>query len=201
MYVKPADVQPYFALAEQYTFGDRMFQTNQGPSFPAHQFILAGTSAPTATSPLFAAENPTLNNAGMHRSADHDGRDDRAAGSESSAPPQYPCFEHPTLSDLLETNGITWRYYTPSPGSIWTAPDAIEHICQQKTIHGKLTCAGPEWTNNVVIPQSKVLADIVSGQLAQVTWIIPDGLESDHALSQRRNRTLLGRLDSQCDRQ
>ncbi len=29
MYVKPADVQPYFALAEQYTFGDRMFQSNR----------------------------------------------------------------------------------------------------------------------------------------------------------------------------
>jgi len=42
-YVSPSDVQPYFALAEQYTFADRMFQTNQGPSFPAHQFILSGT--------------------------------------------------------------------------------------------------------------------------------------------------------------
>ena len=60
MYVKPADVQAYFALAEQYTFGDRMFQTNEGPSFPAHQFIIAGTSAPSASSPLFAAENPAL---------------------------------------------------------------------------------------------------------------------------------------------
>jgi phosphoesterase family protein len=57
MYVKPSDVQPYFALAEQYTFGDRMFQTNQGPSFPAHQFIISGTSAPAATINLFAAEN------------------------------------------------------------------------------------------------------------------------------------------------
>jgi phospholipase C len=58
MYVEPDDVQPYFDLAENYTFGDRMFQTNQGPSFPAHQFITAGTSALTATSDLFAAENP-----------------------------------------------------------------------------------------------------------------------------------------------
>jgi phospholipase C len=60
MYVDPSDVQPYFQLGEQYTFGDRMFQTNQGPSFPAHQFIISGTSAPTATSDLFAAENPTV---------------------------------------------------------------------------------------------------------------------------------------------
>ena len=83
-YVDPADVQPYFALAERYTFGDRMFQTNEGPSFPAHQFILAGTSAPTATSQLFAAENAsgTTANANslaywLHRPPDADGRHDR----------------------------------------------------------------------------------------------------------------------------
>jgi phospholipase C len=59
-YVDPSDVAPYFQLAERYSFGDRMFQTNQGPSFPAHQFIISGTSAPTTTSDLFAAENPIL---------------------------------------------------------------------------------------------------------------------------------------------
>ncbi|MGA7906099.1 MAG: alkaline phosphatase family protein, partial [Candidatus Sulfotelmatobacter sp.] len=57
MYVQASDVGPYFQMAEQYAFGDRMFQTNQGPSFPAHQFIISGTSAPTATSNLFVAEN------------------------------------------------------------------------------------------------------------------------------------------------
>ena len=56
--VLPSDVQPYFSLAEQYTFGDRMFQTNEGPSYPAHQFILSGTSAPGPGSNLFVAENP-----------------------------------------------------------------------------------------------------------------------------------------------
>jgi len=39
-YVEPSDVQPYLQMAAQYTFANRMFQTNQGPSFPAHQFIL-----------------------------------------------------------------------------------------------------------------------------------------------------------------
>src|SRR5260370_50327 len=33
-YVNPSEVQPYFQLAEQYTLDDRLFQTNQGPSFP-----------------------------------------------------------------------------------------------------------------------------------------------------------------------
>src|SRR5579885_2174277 len=43
MYVRSSDVKPYFDLAETYTFADRMFETQQGPSFAAHQFIIAGT--------------------------------------------------------------------------------------------------------------------------------------------------------------
>jgi len=183
MYVMPSDVQPYFAMAEQYVFGDRMFQTNQGPSFPAHQFILAGTSAPTTGSKLFAAENPNKSPAGCIGPSTETVTLIDPLGSESSNSPIYPCFEHATLSDELDTAGVTWRYYTPSAGSIWTAPDAIEHICQQQTVNGVLTCTGPDWTGKVVIPQSQVLVDLANRQLAQVTWVIPDGQESDHALS------------------
>src|SRR5689334_18895361 len=39
-------IQPYWDIAEKYGFANYMFQTNQGPSFPAHQFLLSGTSAP-----------------------------------------------------------------------------------------------------------------------------------------------------------
>jgi len=183
MYVMPSDVQPYFALAEQYTFGDRMFQTNEGPSFPAHQFIISGTSAPTATSPLFAAENPIQTTAGCIAALTNTVAMIDATGSETNSPPEYPCFDHPTLTDFLDTAGITWRYYAPSAGSIWTGPDAIEHICQQQTINGVLTCTGPDWTNNVIIPEWLVLEDISNGNLPQVSWIIPDGAASDHALA------------------
>jgi phospholipase C len=183
MYVLPADVQPYFALAEQYTFGDRMFQTNQGPSFPAHQFIIAGTSAPTATSPLFAAENPALSPAGCIASSLNTVTMIDAAGSETAQAAQYPCFEHSTVTDLLSAQGVSWRYYAPSAGSIWTGPDAIQHICVPQTVNSTLTCTGAEWIANVVIPQTQVLTDIANGQLAQVSWVIPDGKSSDHAVS------------------
>jgi phospholipase C len=36
---------PYLTLAAQYGWANYMFQTNQGPSYPAHQYIFAGTSA------------------------------------------------------------------------------------------------------------------------------------------------------------
>jgi phospholipase C len=184
MYVTPSDVAPYFAMAEQYTFGDRMFQTNQGPSFPAHQFIYGGTSAPTSSSPLFAAENTQpLQPVGCIAAATATVTMIDAAGSERAQPAQYPCFEHQTLSDLLDAKSITWRYYTPYPGSIWTAPNAIQHICRPATVSGILTCTGPDWSGSVVIPQTQVLKDIANGQLAQVSWVIPDGAASDHALT------------------
>jgi phospholipase C len=183
MYVMPSDVQPYFALAEQYTFGDRMFQTNEGPSFPAHQFIISGTSAPTTTSNLFAAENTKVSPAGCIAPLTSSVAMIDPTGSETNFPAEYPCFDHPTLTDLLDAKGVIWKYYAPNAGSIWTGPDAIEHICQQQTINGTLTCTGPDWVNNVVIPEWRVLEDIANGQLAQVSWIIPDGKRSDHAAS------------------
>ncbi|MFZ0688004.1 MAG: alkaline phosphatase family protein [Terriglobales bacterium] len=179
MYVSPSDVQPYFALAEQYTFGDRMFQTNQGPSFPAHQFLLSGTSAPTATSNLFAAENVSNGlNAGCIALPGATVALVDPSGTEAGS--QYPCFEHPTLTDLLDAKSVSWRYYAPSAGSIWTGPDAIQHICQAQTQNGQLVCTGSAWSN-VIIPQTQVLTDITNNQLAAVSWVIPDGNASDHA--------------------
>jgi phospholipase C len=176
-YVNPSEVAPYFQMAERYTFADRMFQTNQGPSFPAHQFIISGTSAPTATSNLFAAENPGGSIAGCIALPKTTVHLIDPSGNESTA--IYPCFEHPTLTDRLDAKGITWNYYAPSAGSIWTGPDAIQHICQPQTQSGKLVCTGRAWSN-VIIPQKRILTDIANNDLAQVTWVIPSGRESDH---------------------
>jgi phospholipase C len=186
MYVNPADVQPYLTMAQKYTFADHMFQTNQGQSMPAHQFIISGTSAPSVGSDLFEAENP----AGVKNAGDNTGCTAPAAefvnlidpaGVET---PTYPCFDHPTLTDLLNTANITWRYYAPSAGSIWTAPNAIQHMCGPNATPPNATaCTGSDWTNNVVLTNTQVLTDIANGQLATVSWVIPTGLDSDHALS------------------
>jgi len=172
-YVNPSDVAPYFQLAQQYTFGDRMFQTNQGPSFPAHQFIISGTSAPTATSTLFAAENTNLG-AGCTASPAAWVWMIDSSGAESSK--MYPCFEHPTLTDLLDSAGKSWKYYTPSNVGIWVGPNAIQHICAP----ANSVCSGPDWVNNVVLNNTQVLTDISSGQLPAVSWVIPTGQASDH---------------------
>ncbi len=175
MYVSPSEAAPYLQLAQQYTFGDRMFQTQQGPSFPAHQFIISGTSAPTATSSLFAAENP-YGGAGCAAPSNSLVWMIDSSGNESTE--AYPCFEHQTLTDLLDQKGISWKYYTPSAGSIWTGPNAIQHICGAVGSD----CAGSGWTQNVVLQQTRVLTDISNGQLPAVSWVIPSGQASDHAV-------------------
>jgi len=184
-YVNPSEVQPYFQLAEQYTFADRMFQTNQGPSFPAHQFIISGTSAPTATSNLFIADNAQ----GVPNAGDNSGCLAPPAeyvyvidptGDESNT--IYPCADHPTITDELNTKGISWRYYTPSAGSLWTGPNAIQHMCGPNVPPPNATaCIGSDWTTSVVIPETQVLTDIAGGKLAAVSWVIPNGTNSDHA--------------------
>ena len=45
-YVQASNVQPYCQLANQGGFANRMFQTNQGPSYPAHQFLFGGHQRP-----------------------------------------------------------------------------------------------------------------------------------------------------------
>jgi phospholipase C len=190
-YINPTEVQPYFDLAEQYTFADHMFQTNQGPSMPAHQFIISGTSAPSVGSNLFAAENPNT-----HGSVPDAGCDAAAGstvalidpnGSEKTNAPIFPCFEHPTLTDLLEAKGDTWGYYTSSGyaggsgDALWVGPEAIQHICG--TLGSSGMCGGPDFTSHVILNQAQVLTDIGDSQLPDVTWVIPTGQASDHAIT------------------
>ncbi|MGA3105478.1 MAG: alkaline phosphatase family protein [Terriglobales bacterium] len=183
-YVDPNDVQPYFALAEQYTFADQMFQTNQGPSMPAHQFLLSGTSEPSTGSNLFAAENPLTSgppDAGCDAPPGSTVTLIDPSGSETSNAPIFPCFEHKTLTDLLEANNNTWRYYTPSAPAIWTAPEAINHICGPQQTPNGVQCQGADWTNHVVLNQKQILTDIASNQLQDVSWVVPTADDSDHA--------------------
>jgi phospholipase C len=170
-------VSPYLNLATQYGWANYMFQTNQGPSFPAHQFIFGGTSAPSAADDaagVFASENMsgTSKVAGCIADA---GTTVQLIDPSGENQKIYPCFEHQTMGDLL----VTWRYYTPSAGSIWTAPAAIQHICQSTGPGGK--CTGADWSDHLDLKPADVLTDIAACNLRSVSWVIPTGANSDHA--------------------
>jgi len=174
-YVPHSQVQPYFIMAGRYTFGDRMFQTNQGPSFPAHQYIVSGTSAIADGSTLRASENPFrpsgLSSGGCNSPPGSLVQVINSAGSENQK--VYPCFDRISLMELLDRKALTWRYYLATPGAgIWNGPDAVVRIVES---HG--------FSSDDVTPPSQVLTDIANGNLADVAWVTPTGLASDHAFS------------------
>ena len=163
-YILPGEVAPYWTLAQNYTLGDRMFQSNTGPSFVAHQYLIAGQSGN-------ASEDPSGGVWGC--GAASDARVPFVGPNGTDVPGAFPCFDYQTMGDLLDAKGVSWRYYAPSPQSdsnfLLSAYQAIRHIF-----------FGPDWNNNVISPETKVLTDIAAGQLAQVTWIVPAANNSDH---------------------
>lgn len=208
-YVQDASVQPYYAMAETYAFADRMFQTNQGPTFPAHQYIISGTSAvcvPGALCPILANLAPSTSSYFGADNPSSNSRDDGTFWGGCLAPPgsilnlidtsqAFPnsnywqilgpeCFEHPTLTDALDSKAVSWRYYAATAGSPATAPNAIAHMCQPTGDPNSSSCGGPDWTASdpkVVIEGSgaQVVTDIQNGKLAAVTWVIPADQNSD----------------------
>lgn len=162
-YVPEWDVEPYWRLASEYTIGDRMFQSNTGPSFVAHQYMIAGQSGN-------ADENPTGHTWGCD--AADNARVALIGPNGTDLPGVYPCFDYPTMADLLDAKDISWRYYAPGSTDgfyIVSAFQAIRHIR-----------FGSDWVGKVISPETEVLTDIGNGKLAQVTWIVPSWRHSDH---------------------
>src|SRR5450631_1738926 len=122
-YILPSETVPYWTLAKQYTLGDRMFQSNTGPSFVAHQYMIAGQSGK-------ASENPNTNVWGCD--AKPNARVALVGPNGTDLPGVYPCFDYKTMADLLDAKGVTWRYYAPGAGGdlffMLSAYQAIRHI-------------------------------------------------------------------------
>ncbi len=174
-YVPQIEVQPYYTMAETYTFADEMFQTNQGPSFPAHQYLVSGTSTIRNGSRLRAAENPEEPD-GKHVAGGCDAPPGTLvtlidpAGKETKK--AFPCFSRVSLMGEMHKAHVSWHYYQANAGAgLWHAPDAIKAIWRKKR----------SYTTHVTYPSSKVLTDISQGKLASVVWVTPTAPASDHA--------------------
>jgi phospholipase C len=162
-YVPSGETKPLFAMAAQYVLADRMFTSQVDASFASHQYIIAGQASRSVNLPTGmwgCGGGPT----DLVATLKPDG---------SLGPNQPPCFNYTTLGDELDGAGRSWRYYaapTSDLGYIWSAYQAVDHIYY-----------GPDWTNDVVTPPSRFVSDVQGGTLANVTWIVPSWLDSDHA--------------------
>jgi hypothetical protein len=197
-YVAAGDVQPYFSIAQNYGFGNYMFQSNEGPSFTAHQFLFTGTSAPVAPgqnhSLDFVAEYASggcpYNGAGPKWVTPDGNRLDDPLGSQ--------CYAHDTLVTAATAckngycdRGISWGYYGPSSFPQWNAPLANPQTCYgqpSRPVNGPYTCGGPgrpEYDAHVHLADkgysdAPIFDDLYGCKLPAISWVMPDGRWSDH---------------------
>jgi phospholipase C len=163
-YVNPADIAPYWSMASQYVLADHVLQTNEGSSYPSHQYLIAAQSG----RPIAQAENgshsgcaappgSTIPAIDLHQP--YPGNENRAV---------FPCFDYDTVFDLVNAHGLTWKYYENGFG-FWMAVPSIKHLYDD-----------PLQMANLINPETQILTDIPAGKLASLTYVIPGAGMSDH---------------------
>lgn len=176
-YVAPKDVAPYWALAKGYVLADHMFQTQGSSSFTGHQDLIRGDTAIGKSQAII--DNPSEQPWGCDApSGTVTGLITLSGKYFPNTTPgnPYPCFgpTYLTLRDTLDAKHVSWKYYEPTYAgaffqAIWSAFASV------KAVYG-----GPEWRTNISSPETNVFADIQSGTLPSMAWVIPDANDSDH---------------------
>jgi len=164
-YVPAYETTIYHLLAQRYALADNNFAPRLVPTFPGHMYLITAQSqaADDPTDPLTwgcdskpGTTVPIFGN-----------------GEAETTPGIFPCFDNPTIGDLLDRAGVSWKYYTGAYDAVADAwvnvYDAIRHVRY-----------GPDW-QNVISPMSDVLSDIAHCKLPQVAYVTPTWMASDHA--------------------
>jgi phospholipase C len=174
-YVDPNQIKPYWTMAKEYGLADHMFTTETSGSFNGHQDLIRGDTALNTHESLidFPSHGPWGCDAPSGTTTPLLLSGAKYGKYKDNGP--APCLTYNTLRDLLDAKQISWKYYTPQlysslAGSYWDAFDAISAVRY-----------GPEWTTNISSPETNIFTDISNGALANVSWVIPDGVDSDHS--------------------
>ncbi len=164
-YVPAAETTIYHMLASRYALADENFAPRLVPTFPSHYTL--------ATAQSRIAGNP---NSGIWGC---DARPDTTvpifgAGETTIAAGAFPCFDETSIADLLDAAHVTWKYYT---GSYFDLVNPAVNIYEafRKIRYGL------DWHRNLITPSGTILNDISNCRLAQVSFVMPNRLDSDHA--------------------
>jgi phospholipase C len=164
-YVPHSETKPYFFMGKHYVLADQMYASNvDASSFISHQYIIAAQASSAVNYPSSWWGCPGVS------SGDYIG----TLNSERQYGSTIPmCFNNNTLGDEMDTAGLSWAYYASTyygDGGIWSAYQNINHIYN-----------GPDWTKDVISPQTNFFSDVSNGKLRALSWITPTSENSDHA--------------------
>jgi phospholipase C len=152
------DIPNYWAYASTFTLSDRTFVSVHSGSFPNHLYSVAAQSGGAI---------------GQFADADKWGCDARPSAtvqmidSAGLMTTQFPCFDIPTLTDSLDSNAISWKYYA-SVGNNWNALEPINHIWNTPI-------RDQHW-----VLDTQFITDVQNGTLPAVSWLVPPPTLSEH---------------------
>ncbi|MGC2651102.1 MAG: alkaline phosphatase family protein [Candidatus Cybelea sp.] len=178
-YVDPKDITPYWDMAQQYVLADHTFQTQGSGSFTAHQDLIAGGTQLSSSEALI--DTPSYFPWGCDGNPQHlVTAVIKRTGKVYEYGGPFPCLTYSTLRDLLDAKSVSWKFYavrvypyTNCPkcqgAGIWSAFDAIKAVRYSS-----------EWKDNVTRSNLDIFTDISNKKLPSVSWITPNGPNSDH---------------------
>jgi phospholipase C len=183
-YVDPNEIQPYWDIAKQYVLADHTFQTQGSGSFTGHQDLIAGGTQIDDDEALI--DNPSYFPWGCDANKSVRTAVIKRNGKVYPFGGPFPCLAYSTLRDLLDAKSVSWKFYaTPvqswkgcrhgNTAGIWSAFGAIKAVRY-----------GPEWHKNIAQNNTVFFTDVDKGVLPAVSWITPDGANSDHPAEYKR---------------
>ncbi len=170
-YVERSEVATYWSMAQQYVLADAMYPTEFGPSWTAHLTLVAGTDNLNNSDDLALADfADARSNCGAPPGTKTTTVNKKRHVKPESGP--FPCLnQFNTMAQALDNAGVSWKYYVADnyKGFIWSPYASISYVRH-----------GPDWTNNIIQPETTVISDIQNNTLPQVSWVTPNRLDSDH---------------------
>jgi phospholipase C len=150
------EIPNYWEYAQHFVLADRYFSSVHGPSLPNHLFSVAAQSGGVI-------DNESVTGGGVACDGSPSGTVTviDATGHRTQ---QSPCFDFMTMPDLLESAGISWKYYIDGDGIFAT----IRHIRNS-----------PMWMTNRATT-AQFLLDAQAGHLPAVSWLIQSFEKSEH---------------------
>ena len=136
------EIPNYWEYARRFTLCDNFFSSLAGPSEPNHLYTVAAQSGGLVN-------NPPPNLAG-----------------------QDGVYTFPTMAELLEHSGVSWKYYDEKPNphkhSLWNPIPGFRAFQKSPALMAHL------------VGLDQFYQDAKSGHLPEVCWIVPTPIDSEH---------------------
>jgi phospholipase C len=154
-YYTRADIPFYYAVADAFTICDNYFCPVMGPTDPNRLYSMAASIDPDGKN-----GGPLLETLGVNRST------------------FFGRLTYTTMPEQLQARGISWKVYTSPDANILNTIFSDNVLSYFKNFQDPTS---PLY-QKAFLPQfpADFLADAVSGNLPQVSWVLASLVDSDH---------------------